>query len=80
MISWYWILKEMSRQVTFCHAQGVTPLECAEGETVRRLGACLPFCRRPMQMEHTKKRHPVVGLIILIALGYLVYQAISSIT
>jgi hypothetical protein len=33
-----------------------------------------------MQMEHTKKSHPVVGLIILIVLGYLVYQAISSIT
>jgi hypothetical protein len=36
-------LKEMNRQVTFCHAQGVTPLECAEGETVRPLGACLSF-------------------------------------
>jgi hypothetical protein len=31
-------------------------------------------------MEHTKKSHPVVGLIILIALAYLVYQAISCIT
>jgi hypothetical protein len=31
-------------------------------------------------MDHTKKSHPVVGLIILIFLGYLVYQAISSIT
>jgi hypothetical protein len=31
-------------------------------------------------MEHIKKSHPVVGLIILIFLGYLVYQAISSIT
>ncbi len=31
-------------------------------------------------MEHIKKSHPVVGLIILIVLGYLVYQAISSIT
>ena len=27
-----------------------------------------------MQIEHTKKSHPVVGLIILIVLGYLVYH------
>jgi hypothetical protein len=33
-----------------------------------------------MQMEHTKKSHPLVGLVILIALAYLVYQAILSIT
>jgi|HubBroStandDraft_6_1064221.scaffolds.fasta_scaffold3256795_1 hypothetical protein len=25
-------------------------------------------------MDHTKKSHPVVGLIILIVLGYLVYH------
>ncbi len=25
-------------------------------------------------MKHTKKSHPVVGLIILIVLGYLVYH------
>jgi len=25
-------------------------------------------------MKHTKKSHPVVGLIILMALGYLVYR------
>ena len=50
------------------------PIGCAEGETVRRLVACLPFCRRSMQIEHTKKSHPVVGLIILIVLGYLVYH------
>ena len=45
-----------------------------------RTKAAATFCRRSMQMEHTKKSHPVVGLIILIVLGYLVYQAISSIT
>jgi hypothetical protein len=31
-------------------------------------------------MEHIKKSHPVVGLIMLILLGYRVYQAISSST
>jgi hypothetical protein len=31
-------------------------------------------------MEHHKEESPVVGLIILIALAYLIYQAISSIT
>jgi hypothetical protein len=38
------------------------------------------FAGGQCQMDHTKKSHPVVGLIILIFLGYLVYQAISSIT
>jgi hypothetical protein len=32
------------------------------------------FCRGLCQMNHTKKSHPVVGLIILIVLGYLVYH------
>ena len=71
----------MGGQVTSCNTHGVTPLGCVrKGETARRFAACPPFCRRSMQMEHTKKSHPVIGLIILIVLGYLVYQAISSIT
>ncbi len=32
------------------------------------------FAEGQCQTEHTKKSHPVVGLMILIVLGYLVYH------
>ena len=51
------------------------PLGCAEGETVRRLAHAYVFAGGNCQkMERTKKSHPVVGLIIFIVLGYLVYH------
>src|SRR5580704_13582898 len=48
----------MSRQVTSCNAQGVTPVGCAEGETVRRLAPCLRFCRRSMPNGSHKEESP----------------------
>ena len=71
----------MSRQVTSCKAHGVTPLgRVRKAKPYGGSTPAYPFAGGRCQMEHTKKSHPVVGLSILIFLGYLVYQAISSIT
>jgi hypothetical protein len=64
----------MSRQTTCCNAQVLLPRVCGRRNrtAAHRLSTLLQEVNA--KMEHTKKLRPVVGLIILIVLGYLVYH------
>ena len=64
----------MSRRATSCNAQVSLPWVCAGGETVRRRWLPTLLLEVNAKMEHTKKGHWVVGLIILIVFGYLAYH------
>jgi len=65
----------MGGQVTSCNTHGVTPLGCVRNAKPYGGKPAYPFAGGQCQTKHTKKSHPVVGLIVLMVLGYLVYRA-----